>query len=363
MANVKTADSLIPSVVNTPLDARCRVAVEEDIWNIELPFVGMLVYVIRTGKFYKITALQEKNIGSLNVADAAVAEYREISETPDASDIKIKDARGYFQSENIEDALQEAGERLKNKLDADKKGKAGGVASLDSSGKIPAAQLPNTASTSTITLVVPHDPDGQNISLILDLSLTGSFNEQDVDYHRISMVNNYGAMKIFDHDCWRELTQTSVGVPQYGGAISFTLDDNLLPGYIPGNKYYGRYCWMDSSGASDEWIGFTFCGDVNDMRPIRLPDITETDIYDIGKKSGSLLVDYRHGEIQKVTLSGATEITQDTFLNIPAGQAVLLNVIRNGNSLLVKGRSLESAAVMVVAVNAGSLNIVAIETE
>ena len=98
MANVKTADSLIPSVVNTPLDARCRVAAEEDIWNIELPFVGMLVYVIRTGKFYKITALQEKNIGSLNVADAAVAEYREISETPDASDIKIKDARGYFQS-------------------------------------------------------------------------------------------------------------------------------------------------------------------------------------------------------------------------------------------------------------------------
>ena len=79
MANIKVADSVILSKANTPLDARCRVEVEADILNIELPFVGLLVYVISTGEFYIVTAVKERIIGAMTVADAAVAEYKLLS--------------------------------------------------------------------------------------------------------------------------------------------------------------------------------------------------------------------------------------------------------------------------------------------
>lgn len=52
--NIKVAGGLVPGVVNTPLDARSRVATEEDIWNIENPALGGLVFCTGTGKFYII---------------------------------------------------------------------------------------------------------------------------------------------------------------------------------------------------------------------------------------------------------------------------------------------------------------------
>ncbi len=79
MANIKVADSVILSKANTPLDARCRVATEADILNIELPFVGLLVYVLDSGKFYTVTAVKEKLIGAITVAGAAVDTYEELA--------------------------------------------------------------------------------------------------------------------------------------------------------------------------------------------------------------------------------------------------------------------------------------------
>ena len=144
MANIKVADSVIPSKANTPLDARCRVATEADILNIELPFVGLLVYVIETGKFYTVTAVKEKALtDSITVADAAVAEYKEFiagDKAVRASDVQITDQGDYFQADTVENVLQEVGSNLKNKLDANKAGKAGGVASLGADGKVPVEQ-------------------------------------------------------------------------------------------------------------------------------------------------------------------------------------------------------------------------------
>lgn len=79
MANIKVADSVILSKANTPLDARCRVATEADILNIELPFVGLLVYVLDSGKFYTITSVKEKVIGAMTVAETAVDTYEELA--------------------------------------------------------------------------------------------------------------------------------------------------------------------------------------------------------------------------------------------------------------------------------------------
>lgn len=77
--NIKVAGGLVPGVVNTPLDARSRVATEEDIWNIENPALGGLVFCTGTGKLYIITALKSKQIGALEVENAAVAKYQTFS--------------------------------------------------------------------------------------------------------------------------------------------------------------------------------------------------------------------------------------------------------------------------------------------
>ena len=73
---VKVAGALLPSTADTPLDNRSRVAVPEDILNIENPYLGMLVFCSSDGKTYQITALKEKVIGAITVPNAAVDKYK-----------------------------------------------------------------------------------------------------------------------------------------------------------------------------------------------------------------------------------------------------------------------------------------------
>ena len=348
MANIKVADSMIPSKANTPLDARYRVATEADILNIELPFVGLLVYVIETGKFYTVTAVKEKALtDSITVADAAVAEYKEFiagDKAVRASDVQITDQGDYFQADTVENVLQEVGSNLKNKLDANKAGKAGGVASLGADGKVPVEQLPTATAEkvpATITLPIPSDDDLDNISLVVDFSVTGEFNNNDdgtpKDYCRVTMIDHYAQMQVFANENWEPLTTTSVGVPYYYGSVSFTLNDTLFPGYVPANKYYARYAWFDSKGAYDGWIGFTFSGDVADLRPIRLPEKDSLTVKDLGSKSGNLIIDYADGEVQNIKLTGDAKLDLDNVSGVIFGKALLLNINLQSYTLSVVG--------------------------
>ena len=76
---LQVAQSLIPGTTNTPLDARSVVSTLADILTIELPYVGMRVYCIATGKEYRILTLKAKTIGPLSVENAAVDTYEEIA--------------------------------------------------------------------------------------------------------------------------------------------------------------------------------------------------------------------------------------------------------------------------------------------
>jgi hypothetical protein len=78
MANIKVASAVIPSKVDTPLDARSRVAYEADILNLENPAIGQLVYCTGTGKFYVVKTLKAKQVGAITVQDAAVDTYEEL---------------------------------------------------------------------------------------------------------------------------------------------------------------------------------------------------------------------------------------------------------------------------------------------
>ncbi len=78
MSTIETSGALRPGTADTPLDQRTRVNSTADINNIELPYLGMLVYCIATGKYYKITKLKSKQLGALTVPDAAVGAYEEV---------------------------------------------------------------------------------------------------------------------------------------------------------------------------------------------------------------------------------------------------------------------------------------------
>ena len=350
MANIKIADSVIPSKANTPLDARSRVATEADILNIEAPAVGALVYCLANGKFYVITGLKEKMVSAMAVPDLAVATYEEFDPgsggDKKAADIQVTDENDYFQSDNIEGVLTELAEDLQSKLNAAKVGKAGGVASLGGDGKVPLEQLPAIASTgsaaaATITLPIPSDDDLDNISLVVDFSLTGEFNNNEdgtpADYCRVTMIDHYAKMRVFANEHWERLTATSVGMPHYYGSVSFTLDGDMLPGYVPGTRYYARYTWFDSQGAYDGWIGFSFAGDVADLRPIRLPEKDSLSVKDLGSRSGDLIIDYADGEIQNIKLTGDAKLKLDNVSGVIFGKALILNIDLWAFTLTVTG--------------------------
>lgn len=105
MANIKIANSVIPSKANTPLDARSRVETEADMLNIEAPAVGALVYCLANGKFYVITGLKEKMIGGMAVPELAVATYKELT---------TEAGGGELSEEQKEELLNELEDRLLN---------------------------------------------------------------------------------------------------------------------------------------------------------------------------------------------------------------------------------------------------------
>lgn len=70
---------VIPEQTNVPLDARTVCDSVDDFPNIELPYIGMIVFTKSDGKYWKITKLQEKQIGFISVADAQIAAYEEFA--------------------------------------------------------------------------------------------------------------------------------------------------------------------------------------------------------------------------------------------------------------------------------------------
>ena len=75
---VITSGPVTPSTINTPLDFRTRVNTVDEIYNIDLPFVGMIVYVIDENKYYKIKTLKSKEIGSQLIENAAVDTFEKL---------------------------------------------------------------------------------------------------------------------------------------------------------------------------------------------------------------------------------------------------------------------------------------------
>ena len=68
---------LMPSTKDTPIDARTRIATLDDIVNIQVPYIGMIFFVISEGKHYTVKSLKAKDVNGVTVENALVDEYEE----------------------------------------------------------------------------------------------------------------------------------------------------------------------------------------------------------------------------------------------------------------------------------------------
>lgn len=325
--SVQVSDALQLGSVNMPLDARTRISALSKVGDIELPFVGMVFYCTATGRHYKVKSLKSKAIGAIMQTDAQIDQYELL---PDKSDV---DAKADTEHVHAQYALK--------------------------------TEIPNGAKAATISLPVPFDDDNDNVSLYLDIGTDPEFAENT--YTRIRMTDHYAKMKIFANETFRTMTEGFCGVPEYGATVSFTLDTEMMPGYIAGNTYYARYTWMDSKGAHDGWHGFIFSGDVADMEPIRTLYENPPKVKAESAAEGTLSLDYLEGEIQNYTMNANVTVNLANVANVPFGEALICNIKRTGGTLsVVNGNSTqtytENKTYMIVVTNFGTPMIAVTET-
>ena len=67
--------SMIPSSSNLPLDYRTRINSIAEVESIQLPFVGMIFYVLDEEKFYVVKSLKNSFVGSIELKDTTVDEF------------------------------------------------------------------------------------------------------------------------------------------------------------------------------------------------------------------------------------------------------------------------------------------------
>lgn len=276
---------------------------------IESPWPGMFVYVQADGKTYRVTELKEVTVGVFT--KMAVKSYEPV---PDNA------------------ALAEAGAR-----------------------------------PATIALPVPGDADNDNVTLVVDFSTTGEFTEEPVNYTRVKMSDSYMKMRVFCNDAWEPCPGPSLGVPYYQATVEFTLDQELFPGYVAGNKYYARFCWVDASGNASDWRGFSFRTDVAIVAQ-EIPGVDNSlDVSSEKSVSGTIKLDYADGEVQNLKLTANATLSRANVANVPFGEALIVNVATAGKTLTVTGAAgsytcSENKTYVVVFSNFGTLNVVVTET-
>lgn len=337
MSTIQVGGQLQPGTVDTPLDARARVDTVSAVAEIPLPFIGMTFFVKETGKLYVVKSLKSRQIGPVVTENAAIDEYEELPRTweelPDKPEIFPPEDHAHTTGEitGLDEALAEAGAR-----------------------------------PATIALPVPRDADNENVTLVVDFSTTGEFIEEPVNYTRVKMSDSYEKMRVFCNDSWEPCPGPSLGIPYQQSTVEFTLDQELFPGYVSGNKYYARFCWVDASGNASDWTGFSFRTDVAIVAPV-IPEEDDTlTIADNASVSGAITLDYLNGEVQNLTLTADATLSRDSIANVPFGRALIAAVSLSGHTLTVNATGTYTVTgnktYIVTAINFGELNIIITET-
>ena len=75
---VVVSGALIPSTVNTPIDARVRIKTLSDAVNIEMPYIGMIFYVIEENEFYFVKSLRPKVVNGVKIPNMLVRDVEKL---------------------------------------------------------------------------------------------------------------------------------------------------------------------------------------------------------------------------------------------------------------------------------------------
>ena len=98
MSKIIVNGSLIPSVKNVPLDIRTRINTIAEVESIQVPFVGMIFYVMDEEKFYVVKALKGSNVGNIELKDTTIDTYEPLTAEVDLN--------GYATEEFVQDAIK-----------------------------------------------------------------------------------------------------------------------------------------------------------------------------------------------------------------------------------------------------------------
>ena len=95
--------SLIPSVKNAPLDIRTRINTIAEVESIQVPFVGMIFYVMDEEKFYVVKTLKDSMVGNIELKDTAIDTFEPLINVQ-VDDVEV-DLSAYATIEQVEELI------------------------------------------------------------------------------------------------------------------------------------------------------------------------------------------------------------------------------------------------------------------
>lgn len=327
MSTTEIPNAITLGQVDTPLDARTRIAALADVESIDNPFVGMIFYAVAEGKSYKVKTLKKRRVGAFDVANRMIDAYEPVPDASDLSDL----------SDRLDDAAELAGDALAGveQLEDNKAERselaavAERVIALEANPGGGIAALP----AATLTIPIPADKDNNVLYFIVDICVDGDFVEEETTH--ILMTEHRDKMKVSSDGKLKPLPEGGLGTPYYGESVVFTLDAEMLPGYTPGRTYFARYRWLDSKGGRTDWQCFKFTYDFNDARPVKAAYGDAGQVGEAKEASGTLEVDYLNGDIQRFTMSTDVTLNAANIKNVPYGRALIILIKKTDGVLTV----------------------------
>lgn len=95
--------SLIPSVKNAPLDIRTRINTIEEVESIQVPFIGMIFYVMDEEKFYVVKSLKGSKIGNISLEDTTIDVFEPLVKV-EVDNVEV-DLSAYATIEQVEELI------------------------------------------------------------------------------------------------------------------------------------------------------------------------------------------------------------------------------------------------------------------
>ena len=103
MSKIIVNGSLIPSVKNTPLDIRTRINTIAEVESIQVPFIGMIFYVIDEEKFYVVKSLKGSKVGNIELPNTTVDVFEPLIKV-EVDDVEV-DLSAYATIEKVEELI------------------------------------------------------------------------------------------------------------------------------------------------------------------------------------------------------------------------------------------------------------------